>query len=195
MPKTPEQYKQVREQKKELIIDAALHLFAEKGYHNTSINKIALNAKVSKGLMYNYFESKEDLLKQILKSFFEMTWKYFDPNHDGILTDEEFYFFIEQNFEVVAQNPVHWKLYMALAIQPDVLKIIETESAEFGGKVISILHNFFKNKKCDDPEIEIYFFSSLLKGAIIQFIAVPDIFPRKKIQTKIIDFYKQKFQL
>lgn len=194
MPKTPEQNKQVREQKKELIVDAALYLFAENGYHNTSINKIAIKAKVSKGLMYNYFESKEDLLKHILKSFFEMSWKYFDPNHDGVLSDEEFYFFIVQNFEVVAQNPVHWKLYMALAVQPNVLKIIKTEAAEFGGKVIMILHNFFKNKKCDDPETEIHFFSALLKGAIMQFIAAPEIFPRIKIQNKIIDFYKQKFK-
>ena len=194
MPKTPEQYKQVRELKKELIVDAALHLFAEKGYYNTSITKIASKAKISKGLMYNYFESKEDLLTHILKSFFDMSWKFFDPNHDGILTDEEFYFFIEQNFEVVAQNIVHWKLYMALATQPDVMKIIETEATDFGTKVITILHNFFKNKRCDDPKTEIYFFSSLLKGAIIQFIASPKSFPREKIQNKIIDFYKQKFK-
>ncbi|PLX21155.1 MAG: hypothetical protein C0599_08290 [Salinivirgaceae bacterium] len=51
--------------KKEKIVDAAITLFGENGFHNTSISQIAKNAGVSKGLMYNYFESKEELLKYI----------------------------------------------------------------------------------------------------------------------------------
>ena len=51
-------------------MSVALKLFAEKGYHATSISQIAVKAKVSKGLMYNYFSSKEDLLDEIIEEGF-----------------------------------------------------------------------------------------------------------------------------
>jgi AcrR family transcriptional regulator len=44
------------------IIDAALKLFAEKGYGNTTIKDISEAAGTSMGLMYHYFASKEELL-------------------------------------------------------------------------------------------------------------------------------------
>ena len=62
-PKTSGQFKEIRADKKQLIIDTALNLFANKGYHASSISMIAKEAKISKGLMYNYFDSKEALLR------------------------------------------------------------------------------------------------------------------------------------
>lgn len=50
------------------ILDAALKLFAERGFHQTSVDQIAQAAKVSKGLTYNYFDSKEGLLLGIIES-------------------------------------------------------------------------------------------------------------------------------
>ena len=51
---------------KEKIMGAALHLFGEQGYHKTSVDQIAKVAVVSKGLTYNYFRSKEELLLAII---------------------------------------------------------------------------------------------------------------------------------
>ncbi|GET27932.1 TetR/AcrR family transcriptional regulator [Prolixibacter sp. SD074] len=65
VPPTPEQYEQMRQEKRRKIIDGALELFASEGYHATSVAKIAEKAYISKGLLYNYFESKDDVLKEI----------------------------------------------------------------------------------------------------------------------------------
>ncbi|MDV7394640.1 helix-turn-helix domain-containing protein, partial [Arthrospira platensis SPKY1] len=48
-------------------MEKALELFAEKGFASTSISQIAKEAGISKGLMYNYFESKEQLLHEIIR--------------------------------------------------------------------------------------------------------------------------------
>ncbi|MEA3317134.1 MAG: TetR/AcrR family transcriptional regulator, partial [Bacteroidota bacterium] len=69
-PKTKEQYNEIRETTKARIKNEALKLFAENGYHSSSISIIAKKANISKGLMYNYFDNKEDLLKQIIFSGF-----------------------------------------------------------------------------------------------------------------------------
>ena len=58
-------------EKHKLIIDKAVKLFAEKGYHATSVQEIAENCGIAKGSFYNYFKSKEELLVSIFKYFYE----------------------------------------------------------------------------------------------------------------------------
>jgi AcrR family transcriptional regulator len=48
------------------MIDAALGLFAEKGYENATMKDLAEACGVAAGLVYHYFDSKEDLLLAVL---------------------------------------------------------------------------------------------------------------------------------
>jgi AcrR family transcriptional regulator len=59
-----------RSRKKERILRAALAVFAEKGYEKTTVANIAKRASVAKGLVYDYFESKDDLFSQLFDSVF-----------------------------------------------------------------------------------------------------------------------------
>ncbi len=62
-PRTKIQFEQIREESRQKILEAALHLFAQQGYAATSISSIATKAGISKGLIYNYFDSKEEIAK------------------------------------------------------------------------------------------------------------------------------------
>ena len=62
------------------ILKASLGLFAEFGFHGTSIRKIANEAKVSLGLTYNYFGSKEDLFKEVILQ----NYKYLTTGFAGL---------------------------------------------------------------------------------------------------------------
>ena len=62
MPKVVPEYK---EEAKFKIIQATRTVFAKKGYHDATMNDIARELGVSKGALYSYFKSKEDLLKEI----------------------------------------------------------------------------------------------------------------------------------
>lgn len=53
------------------IINAATRVFAKKGFHSATLDEIAQEAEFSKGALYLYFSSKEDLLFNILKEKFE----------------------------------------------------------------------------------------------------------------------------
>ncbi|MFS0560800.1 TetR/AcrR family transcriptional regulator [Terribacillus sp. 179-K 1B1 HS] len=53
--------------KKEKIIEVAKQLFRTKGYHDTSIQDILEQAKVSKGTFYNYFSTKSQLILYIIQ--------------------------------------------------------------------------------------------------------------------------------
>lgn len=50
------------------LVNAALTLFVERGYAATRLEEVASRAGVSKGTLYLYFESKEDLFKAVVRS-------------------------------------------------------------------------------------------------------------------------------
>ncbi|MDE7400236.1 MAG: TetR/AcrR family transcriptional regulator [Oscillospiraceae bacterium] len=56
-----------REQRRQLIFDKAIELFAKRGYANTKIGDIAKAADMSVGLMFHYFESKEKLFEELVR--------------------------------------------------------------------------------------------------------------------------------
>lgn len=62
--------------RKREIIDAAKYLFNEFGYSNTSIMQIIVEAGVSKGAFYHYFESKKDLLNEIVSEIAHLLHDY-----------------------------------------------------------------------------------------------------------------------
>ena len=53
--------------KKKLISDAARKLFFERGYDSTSMDEVSRQAGVSKATVYAHFESKENLLLQLIE--------------------------------------------------------------------------------------------------------------------------------
>ncbi len=55
------------EQKRQDIAIASIELFLEKGYDNLTVSEVAKNAKVAKGSIYKYFESKEDIIFAIIE--------------------------------------------------------------------------------------------------------------------------------
>jgi TetR/AcrR family transcriptional regulator, fatty acid metabolism regulator protein len=56
--------------KRRALLDAGVRVFARKGYHASRVSDIAEDAGVAHGLLYHYFDSKEELLQTI----FRETW-------------------------------------------------------------------------------------------------------------------------
>ncbi len=53
------------------LLDTALALFAQKGYHETSIHDIIERAQVARGTFYNYFDSKRQIFEKLLDQLFD----------------------------------------------------------------------------------------------------------------------------
>jgi TetR/AcrR family transcriptional regulator, fatty acid metabolism regulator protein len=53
------------EEKRRLILDAAVRVFARKGFHASRVGDIAEEAGVAHGLLYHYFDSKDEVLEAI----------------------------------------------------------------------------------------------------------------------------------
>ena len=66
MPKTKEQFEQIKRERVEKIDRSALFLFATKGYDTITVDDIAKDSDCSHGLIFHYFGSKEGLFKHVV---------------------------------------------------------------------------------------------------------------------------------
>jgi AcrR family transcriptional regulator len=64
-----ERKESITKQRKQQIFDAALKVFSKKGFDQTTIPDIAQEAGVATGTIYNYYQSKHDLLLSIIKGY------------------------------------------------------------------------------------------------------------------------------
>jgi TetR/AcrR family transcriptional regulator, repressor for uid operon len=91
-PKVTSQYKT---ETREKIVDAAIVTFSKHGYDRTKMDDIAETANLSKGTLYLYFKSKEELFYAIsennIKALKEQLSVLFTKSEDLILDSQKFY--------------------------------------------------------------------------------------------------------
>jgi AcrR family transcriptional regulator len=61
---------QLREERRRQILEAALTVFSQRGFHAANVSDVAAEAGVSQGTIYWYFDSKDELLKAAILHFF-----------------------------------------------------------------------------------------------------------------------------
>ncbi len=67
MPRTFEQNKLIKDQRKKKICAAAIRLFALKGFENVSVDEITRETGCSHGLFYRYYQNQQDIFLSIEK--------------------------------------------------------------------------------------------------------------------------------
>ena len=101
--------------KRRLILDSAIHVFADQGFHHCRVSDVADEAGVAYGLVYHYFGSKEEILNQL----FSERWQLM----------------LDAIAEIDRQDvPARDKLYMVASFiidsyrhEPDLMKVIIVE--------------------------------------------------------------------
>jgi TetR/AcrR family fatty acid metabolism transcriptional regulator len=58
--------------KRRLILDSAIHVFADQGFHHCRVSDVADEAGVAYGLVYHYFDSKEEILNQLFSERWQL---------------------------------------------------------------------------------------------------------------------------
>lgn len=128
--RTPKQQRSI--QTKQLIIKAALHLYAKKGIHGTNSKEIAEKAGVSIGSFYSYFKNKKTLLMEILEDFLDRTylsiWKDMENVRLTELGRDDIRFIIHNVFKAYDLAPMFLRQTHALRYSdPDINRVYERE--------------------------------------------------------------------
>ena len=189
-PRTEKQFKEIREKTELIIIKSALELFAEEGFNSTSMQSIAKIAGVSKGNLYNYFTSKQDLLKGVLNFGLDQFADFFDTTSVELITEKEFEAAIRGNFEMINSNKLFWKLYYNLFAQSKVQQIFTEIFTPFLEQFLTIFETYYINKGDKDPKATALLLGSTLDGVSLGYLMMGDTYPLQEVVDQLIEKFK-----
>ncbi len=172
---------------KDSIYNAALNLFSKNGFEATSIRDIAKVANVSIGLTYNYFESKDDLLKEIFQNSYEVIKDSFKiEKSDNALIEFENY--LNKTFHLVQEQKKFWRLFHTLRVSENVQNILKKEYEEISTFILNNLNYHLKNLKINE-KVSSYFIFAMIDGVISHFVLINE-YPIEEVKTNIMNYIK-----
>lgn len=173
-PKSTEQFNQIREESKQRILDAALMIFAKKGYDNASISMIAKEAGVSKGLMYNYFSSKEDLLKGVIMGAMDKSAPVFQLFMIETEPKKKIKHLIDGVISFLREHKGYYRLITALALQEDAISFVKEISEKKIKELMPVTIPVFEQLGFEEPQVEAEVFGTLHDGLAVRYLSTED---------------------
>ena len=187
MPRTKEQFEEIRKSSRQKILDAALEVFAKQGYHSATVDAIAKTAGISKGLMYNYFKSKDEVLNELMIGMMEaLMCEYMPLKPSKKFAKDDIIKFINVGIDLVLQKPYYWKLYFSVFAQPEVMSIVYKKMMKMGKPYVEGLIDYFKKKGVEKPEIMTRYFSAIMDGIQMHIMLDPKTFPAEEVKKLLI---------
>jgi AcrR family transcriptional regulator len=187
MPKTKEQYEDMRLKSKGVIIDTALNLFVTKGYHATSISMIAKEAGVAIGLMYNYFNSKEDLLFTIMEEHLQKIHEAAELEVRKSIDAKDIGTIIDAFFSSIMKRSDSWKLIITVLFQPDVAKNAKQMIDSLSMHQCQLYEAYFKRIGAQNPEESAQTVAAVLHGALLSFALSGNLDEYQIIRKNVIE--------
>jgi len=174
------------------ILEAAVKVFAEQGYHRAKISKISETANVATGSVYVYFQNKESILLKIFDALWEQLYNEFKTlsESESFSPLEKIESMIDLVFDVFTENP-------SLAIvfvneQHQLAKRNEEGFTNYYNKFLGVGEEVFKQgikQKAFNESVDIKIFRFYLLGAmrnlLNQWAQDPKAFPLNKIRQNI----------
>ena len=186
-------FSEAKTEKQKLVIKAALKLFAEKGYANTSTAEIAQNAGVSVGTVFKQYKTKEQIL---IATMLPMIYEFMPKM--TTLTDEEreaelkkipnfetfIVLLVEERLQIVNQNKEILQVVIKEALYTEELKgLLWPLIAQSVPRVLNnpIEHFKARGEIVDIPTSQIIdFFKTFLAGFMIRYV----LFEESELATK-----------
>ncbi|MGQ9477336.1 MAG: TetR/AcrR family transcriptional regulator [Candidatus Bipolaricaulia bacterium] len=149
----------MKEDKRELIREAAIRTFSEKGFHQTRAEEIAQAAGVAVGTIYNYFKSKEEILLDIFATEFE-EWKRFyeELRRSGLPVVEQVREILQEHFRLLRERRELMQVLLRERFKPD--KKLKAQLTRLYREIVSYVEDIIRRgveegwiRECDPKVI------------------------------------------
>ncbi len=174
---------------KEKITLTALELFADQGYHKTSVSQIAAKVGISKSLIYNYFDSKDHLLSAIVDSFIQRgIEKLPNGSIENMESLDDLMDYLRALMHEVKSHPSYYRLMIMLTLQGKVKELIMTNILEKQANLIPQLNAFFNKFHPENAEMVTYLFGAFMDGIVLHYLYMEGNYPIEDV----FDFFTSK---
>lgn len=186
MPRTAEQLESIREESREKILSHSLRLFARQGYAATSVRQIAREAGISQGLLYNYFEGKEAVLRAIVERSMADIQESFERAAGKATPRERIGRLIRAAFAIVRENLPFWRLMYQLRMQPGVLEGLGDDVRIWSDAPRMQLEELLRAAAAPSPDLEARILFAAIDGAAQHYAMDPDNYPLEPVVEALI---------
>lgn len=178
--------------RRDLIRDAALEVFARRGYHGASLDEIAQAAEISKALIYEHFPSKRELYVALLETHVQALFDRLasaagtmEPGEVRLRAGvDAFLAFVEEQREA-------WRMLFRDAADPEVAEVLVRVQGQANDAVAALIAaDPAARAQDDDRPLELAMLAQLLSGAV-QSLANwwhdrPEV-PRERLVDAVMD--------
>jgi len=185
MPRTNQQNKEIRDATRAALLDSAMRLFAENGYHHTSVRMIASQSCVSTGLLYHYFENKEALLEAVFENCMAIISRGFEDALQAEAPLDRIEGILDYIVSALERERVFWGLFYSLRAQPAAMSVLGEGFRLWTGRLRDLLTALFEAAGRQDCEIQAYLLYSLIEGTIQQYLLQPETYPLADVAAAI----------
>ena len=187
-PRTPAQNEQIRASSRRRIIERALALFAEHGYERTSVRMIADAAGISQGLLYNYFDGKQALLRAIFEESIADVRASF-ALADAAPPGQRLERLIRGSFEILRSNMAFWRLSYGVRMQAAVLEGLGDELHEWTATIRRTLQGYLRDAGAVQPDVEAAALFALIDGISQHYVLDPERYPLDAVIELVVARY------
>ena len=173
------------------IMDAAFVLIARKGYESTSIAEIASAAGVSKGLLYNYFKSKQDLVEKLVTNAVDRA----DAGMEELIADDPAVTFeniIRRLFKELKERPEYFRLMFELTFRIDQFEFVRDMAGSKYKFYSGFMEDSFRRMGFSNPAGEAKMIAALFDGIGLQYVVIKGAYPIDDLEEFLIDKYCRK---
>ena len=188
-PRSAEAFGKMRAASRETILQAALELFAERGFAQTPVRAIAERAGISQGLMYNYFDSKTDLLLAIFERGQEDVLASFSAADGQGMPQEQLAQLICSSFEVVRQNRAFWTVFYSLRFQPGIREVLPADVLTWQTQIHSQLAAYLKASGHSQATAAAWLLFASIDGAAQHWALEPETYPLEEVANLLVATY------
>ena len=191
MPRTAVQNQEVRAATRAKLLNAALELFAMRGYAATSVDAIASAAGVSAGLLYHHFDSKAALLNAIFEQSLADVQATFAAADREMRPVDRLPALLRSGAAIVPRHRNFWTVWYGLRMQRDVLTSLGPSVAQFTAAIVRTLERYLTDINWPDAEIEARLLFAQIDGLFQHYVLDPEKFPLDDVIGRLIDRYSR----
>ena len=190
-PRTTTQNQEIRAITKAKLLQAALELFAARGYSATTVDAIAEVAGVSAGLLYYHFDSKPAVLQAIFEQSLADVQATFAAADREPKPADRLPALLRSAGVIVPRHRSFWAVWYGLRMQRDVLRSLGPSVMQFTAAIVRTLEGYLRDIGWSDPAIEAQLLFAQIDGMCQHYVLEPDTYPLDRLIDRLIARYAE----
>lgn len=169
------------------ILHAAAQVFSQKGFWSSTTDDVARAAGVSKGLVFNYFKTKDDLLEAILREHLAASLRVWSEDPPAGSPEDQLRELFDRTMQHAVEQTDAYRLYFSLLYQPGASPALARAVAEVKEEVerhYEMLAKIFRSAGAKNAKARAMLFQASVNGTFSFLLLQPELFTDPKFPLK-----------